>query len=571
MPIKKTKTSLNATPTIESSPGYDILQSLNLGLITTDLKGSVRYINPAAEALLTLSNTNAKGKAISEIMVLLDPEKQSLINLSEYVLKQTSTSAQFVLKRHNLNDIFIDLNTSIIKAKSGAHQGISIIINDISDTYTQTLQLKHQATHDALTGLVNYAEFNRRLVNLLSANYSSHARHSLIYLDLHSFKEINKLFDHQASLHLLKQVSSLLTPTVRHRDTLASLGADKFAVLLENCPKNITTKIAEDLLQTIKDFRFTWSDRSFDIEANLGVTYFSSSLLGDANEALNTAIDACTKAKALGKNKTYTIDISNQPDITDLYHDEIHWVETIKNALKNNHFVLFQQLLMPMNPGSDELLHYEILLRMKNSDGKLVTPGTFLPAAERYNIIHKIDRWVVENTFKWLSKNPSILNKTHLCSINLSGQSLSDNDLADFVQQRLENYHIDGDKICFEITETSVIHNLGSAQAFIKQMQSLGCSFSLDDFGTGMSSFSYLKNLPVNHLKIDGAFIKDLADDTIDLAMTRSINDIGHVMGMKTVAEFVESKEILQLLKQLGVDYAQGFHIAKPAPLNELL
>ncbi|MEH6504558.1 MAG: EAL domain-containing protein [Cycloclasticus sp.] len=562
---------------LERERNRAILASLSEGVISTDPRGQVSYINPSAETLLGVTNLQAINKPLESIFQLLEEDSRRAISLSQQIATHNIVKhdakvlSQAVLKRHDGNEIFIDWNWATILDDHDTPLGVVITFRDISDTHKLTLQLEHQSTHDSLTGLVNHDEFNKRLKNLLAASFGSNAMHSLIYIDLDQFTAINDSCGYQAGDHLLKQISALLQPKVRGRDTLARIGSDKFAVLLENCPKKVTLKIANDLLKTIQDFRYLWGDAAFDIGASLGISYFSGDPLDENNDPIIVAKAACKKAKNSGRNQIVDVDISHPLTPADNQQAEMHWVGRIKTALNENRLVLFQQSIMAINPDMQDHLHFEVLLRMQNKDGELIAPGAFLPVAERYNMINKIDRWVVENTFKWLSENPAVLNKTHLCSINLSALSLSDQTLSDFVRDCFSTYAIECKKICFEVTETSAIHNLDSAIKFMGHMQKLGCSFSLDDFGTGMSSFSYLKHLPVNHLKIDGSFIRDITDDLIDLAMTRSINDIAHVMGMKTIAEFVENEDILQLLKQLGVDYAQGYHIAKPAPLDALL
>ena len=554
-----------------------ILSSLSEGVISIDSAGLVNYLNPSAETLLALSTQHAINKPLADIFKLVNEENQQPIVLSDYILldKPTNNGESFlhqsILKRHDKNDLYIDWSFASIKDEQGLAIGVVITFRDISDTHNLTLQLKHQASHDSLTGLVNNDEFNKRLNNLLATTFGSGAMHSLVFIDLDQFTTINEQCGYQAGDHLLKQISALLKPKVRGRDTLARVGSDKFAVLLENCPKKVALKIANDLLLTIQDFRFLWDERHIDIGASMGVAYFSSDPLDDSNDPIIAAKRACSEAKNSGRNQIRELDISHPHSPNEQQHAEMHWVGRIKTALNENRLLLFQQTILPLEPEKTDRLHFEILLRMKNKEGELISPGAFLPVAERYNMINKIDRWVIATTLQWLAEHPSVLAKTHFCSINLSGLSLSDKSLAAFVSDCFSQHAVDCHKVCFEITETSAIHNLDAAIDFMAKMKKLGCSFALDDFGTGMSSFSYLKHLPVQHLKIDGTFIRDILDDPIDLAMTRSINDIGHVMGMQTIAEFVENAETLRLLKQLGVDYAQGYHIAQPAPLQQLL
>lgn len=546
------------------------MNSLNEGVILTNLEGIVHYTNPAIHHLLQTELGGGLNKSINDILALKTDESLpiELIHIEEKTPKIEQHIA--FIKHDDGSTSNIEWSRAFITNKEGNHLGLIFTINDITTAYNLNNQLKHQASHDTLTGLSNRDEFDRRLLNCLADTQEASIRHSLIYIDLDQFKIVNDTCGHQAGDQLLRQLSSILSPLVRGRDTLARLGGDEFAILLEACPKSAALKVANDVLSTIQKFRFTYDNKTFDIGASMGIAHFSSGTQSE-NDPLSVADAACYKAKEDGRNCIMEMDISNIQRQPGIPQHQMQWVNRLNTALDTDQFILFQQKITPTNPGTGEFLHYEILLRIKDDDGRLISPGAFLPPAERYGLIHRIDHWVIKNTFAWLSEHPAVLAKTKLCSINLSGLSLSDEDLSNYVTRYLNQYAIDCNKICFEITESSAIQNLALAFEFIHNMHELGCSFSLDDFGTGMSSFSYLKQLPVNHLKIDGSFIRHIDSDPIDLAMTRSINEIGHVMGMSTMAEFVESEEILQLLRQLGVDYAQGYHIAKPAPLEELL
>ena len=546
------------------------INSLREGILVTDLYGIISFCNPAGHQLLGTKKGALRGMQIKDVLPITTDESipVDLINLH---IENNKLEHQIgFFKKSQVEQIIVEWSSNLIVDKSNQHQGIVFTVKDVTDAHHLKDQLTHQATHDALTGLINRIEFDRRLDNCLSSLHKQHIKHGLIYIDLDQFKIVNDTCGHQAGDQLLRQLSSLITSKIRGRDTLARLGGDEFAVLLENCPPNVIRKVAKELLTIIQDYRFSWEDKAFDVGASIGIAIFSSSTYQD-NDPLSAADTACYRAKENGRNQIHEVDISDDNTEIDHSHVETHWVNRINQSLEQNSFVLYQQKIIPTNPGSKDLLHYEILLRIHGDGNEIINPGAFLPPAERFGLIHRIDRWVIKNTLHWLSEHPQVLEKTKLCSINLSGLSLSDKDLSDYVKLYLIKYEIDCSKICFEITESSAIHNLGLAMSFMTHMHNLGCSFSLDDFGTGMSSFSYLKQLPVDHLKIDGSFVRDICTDPIDLAMARSINEIGHVMGISTIAEFVENKETLRLLKQIGVDYAQGYHIAKPAPIDTLL
>jgi len=546
------------------------MNSLREGVLVTDLYGIISFCNPAGHQLLGTKKNTLRGMQIKDVLPITTDESIAVDLINPHIENNKLEHQIGFFKKSQVEQIIVEWSSNLILDKNKQPQGIVFTVKDVTDAHHLKDQLTHQATHDALTGLINRIEFDRRLDNCLSSLHKQHIKHGLIYIDLDQFKIVNDTCGHQAGDQLLRQLSSLITSKIRGRDTLARLGGDEFAVLLENCPPNVIRKVAEELLTIIQDYRFSWEDKVFDVGASIGIAIFSSSNDQD-NDPLSAADTACYRAKENGRNQIHEVDISDDKTEIDHSHAEMHWVKRINQSLEQNNFVLYQQKIIPTNPGSKDLLHYEILLRMLDDDSEIINPGAFLPPAERFGLIHKIDRWVIKNTLNWLSEHPQVLEKTKLCSINLSGLSLSDKDLSDYAKLYLIKYDIDCSKICFEITESSAIHNLGLAMSFMTHMHDLGCSFSLDDFGTGMSSFSYLKQLPVDHLKIDGSFVRDICTDPIDLAMARSINEIGHVMGICTIAEFVENKETLRLLKQIGVDYAQGYHIAKPAPIDTLL
>jgi diguanylate cyclase (GGDEF)-like protein len=385
-------------------------------------------------------------------------------------------------------------------------------------------------------------------------------------MDLDQFKVVNDTCGHIAGDELLRQLSEILQNAVRHSDTLARLGGDEFGILMEHCTLAQAQRAVSAIQKTIQNFQFSWEGQSFHIGVSIGLVAISEAT-PSITELLKQADAACYMAKDLGRNRIHVYN----PDDTQmvLRQGEMQWVTRINQAVEENRFTLYVQSIVPLHKSTD--MHYEFLLRMIDERGQIISPVTFLPAAERYDLMHKIDVWVVENAFKLLASNPDLVEQTHFFSINLSGQSLSSVQFLDSVIAQIKDLNIDPSKICFEVTETAAISNLRAATHFIASLRELGCQFALDDFGSGLSSFGYLKNLKVDYLKIDGIFVKDIADDPIDHAMVKSINDIGHVMGMKTIAEFVESDKIKSMLRKLGVDYAQGYEIGRPQPFEEIL
>lgn len=424
--------------------------------------------------------------------------------------------------------------------------------------------IEHMAYHDALTGLVNRFEFEDQLLRALEATTHGHC-HALLYLDLDQFKVINDTCGHVAGDELLRQVSTLLKEPIRGADILARLGGDEFGVLLLDCTLPHAQIIGERMLELIREFRFSWQGKNFNIGASIGLIMLDQPglILGDM---LRQADMACYAAKDQGRNRIQLY----LPDNLELRrrHGEMEWVNRINRALEQNCFELHHQRIIALN-GAAPIHYCEFLVRMLEAEnGSLILPGVFIPAAERYGLMPALDRWVVARCFAHMAEQSASSMKLHedIVFINLSGATLSDNGFLAFIKTQLEQYGITADRICFEVTETAAIANLSHALAFIDGVKTLGCHVALDDFGAGLSSFSYLKTLPADFLKIDGAFVRDMLVDPMDAAIVEAINNIGHVAGLKTIAEFVESDAIRSRLIEIGVDYAQGYGIHRPEP-----
>lgn len=427
-------------------------------------------------------------------------------------------------------------------------------------------KLSYQASHDALTGLVNRREFEYRAKRLLSANKQDIGENVLCYMDLDQFKVINDNYGHNAGDELLRQLSTVLEEKVRHRDTLARLGGDEFGLLMEHCSLDDAHRVAASIQEAIQNYQFVWDGHSCKVGVSIGLVAVTKTTT-KLTELLLDADAACYIAKNKGPNHIHTYH-EEDTEIAQR-HGEMQWVPRIQHALEKNQFCLYAQSIVSLENNTDK--HYELLIRLIDDKGEIIPPCTFLPVAERYNLMTQIDCWVIEKAFRFLTENPEFQGQTSFISINLSGQSLADQDMLDFIIKELEKADIENKKICFEITETAAISNIMTAKNFISTLKDLGCRFALDDFGSGLSSFAYLKNLPVDYLKIDGMFVKDIVEDLIDHAMVKSINEIGQVMGMQTIAEFVENDEIKGMLREIGVNYAQGYGIHKPQPFKELL
>ncbi len=427
-------------------------------------------------------------------------------------------------------------------------------------------KLTFMARHDALTGLPNRTTFDIRLEELLEESHTEGHMHVLLYMDLDQFKVVNDTCGHVAGDHLLRQVTELLRHEIRQGDVLARLGGDEFGILLPYCSLDVALKIANKLRLTIRDYRFSWQDKTFTIGASMGMVPISPE--SESRESILSIADAlCYTAKDNGRNCVEIYKGEKQGHIN--RQAEMHWISRINDAMDEDRMVLMCQKIAPVEK-QNRYYHYEILIRLQQADGELIAPGSFLPAAERYNLMPRIDRHVVSKTFLWLNQHKHHLQQLELCSINLSGNTLGDVDFLEFVIDEFDQYPIPPHKICFEITETMAVQAFNNTVSFMEKLKSLGCQFALDDFGSGFSSYAYLKNLPVDYLKIDGSFVRDIEHDSLDLAMVKSINEIAHVMGKKTIAEYVENAKIQTMLEQIGVDYCQGYHIGKPEPLDNL-
>lgn len=492
--------------------------------------------------------------------------------------KSGESELEFRMARRDQTVLWIQERIRLLPKTSSAPAELRIVCRDVTEAHNLSQELSYQASHDSLTGLVNRRELENRLARVLETARAESSQHALCYLDLDQFKVINDTCGHVAGDELLRQLSEVLRTKVRRRDTLARLGGDEFGVLMEHCVLRQAQRVANTLRKCVEDFRFSWENKTFSVGVSIGlvpVTSDSESVAG----ALSAADTACYVAKDQGRNRVHVY----HPEDMELArrHGEMQWVARINQALEEDRFCLSVQPIKPIldvatppeaaSSGLNGEGYYEVLLRMRDASGRMVPPGAFLPAAERYSLSVKLDRWVVEKIFSWLDEHPEQLDRLSMCSINLSGHSIADEDFLQFVISSLDGTNVPAEKLCFEITETAAITNLVSATRFITALKGWGCQFALDDFGSGLSSFAYLKQLAVDFLKIDGVFVKDVVDDPINLAMVKSINDIGKVMGKRTIAEFVENDEILVKLREVGVDYAQGYRIGRPQPLDRLL
>ncbi|MEG3843976.1 EAL domain-containing protein [Microcoleus sp. herbarium14] len=575
------------------------LQSIGDAVITTDAEGCISTLNPVAEKLTGWSTSEAKGLPLASVLRIVDETTRMPIeNIAQIALCEGRIVDQghnSLLMARNNREFAIDHCVAPIHASNGEIVGAVVVFRDVTKVRTQARQLTWQATHDPLTQLVNRREFEYQLEHALHSAQGYGQEHVMLYLDLDRFKIVNDTNGHVAGDELLRQVSQLFKTNIRKTDILARLGGDEFAVLLYQCSPEQGLEVAELLLQSIQEFRFGWQDKTFSIGVSIGLVAINPKT-ASTSAVLSAADIACYAAKNKGRNRVQVYEAGDRELIKQ--HGETQWVVQIHQALEENRFRLYSQPIVHLLNSPTTDIHCEILLRLQLATGQLVSPMAFIPAAERYNLMQAIDRWVIRTLFSNLSKtftahllvqNPggdsdkivtlpacSPLSNSQsssgkyssLYAINLSGDSINEEKFIEFIQEQFSIHQIPPEIICFEITETVAIANLSKAASLIWQLKELGCQFALDDFGSGMSSFAYLKNLPVDYIKIDGSFIKNVADNPIDIVMVEAITKIAHVMGIKTVAEYVESQRVIDKLQELGVDYAQGYFLGKPQPCN---
>jgi len=524
-------------------------------------------MNPAAEALTHWNSAQAQGLPLAALFNLLDDNAQpDGFTLIEHIVKgQLGGGREHskTIQRLDGSTVSVTLVGAPIRS-AGKVTGAVLVLHDMTQERQYIANLSWQATHDALTGLANRREFEYRLEQVLHPMGTQQGgRHALMFLDLDQFKLVNDTCGHAAGDELLRHICALLQSDLREGDTLARLGGDEFGILLENCPAAAAEKIAESLRHTVQSLHFVWKGRPFMTTVSIGLVH-----LGHTPTTLETSLRAadmaCYMAKEKGRNRVQVYHADDSE--LSVRFGEMAWVQRLHMALEENRFCLYAQEISPLGHTDGGDGHIEILLRLHDEAGRIILPDSFIPAAERYGLMTSLDRWVVENVFKIISRclqeRPG--RPMAMCAINLSGITIGDDDFLGFLREKFHTYNIPPGMICFEITETSAIANLGSAIRFINELKALGCHFSLDDFCAGMSSFAYLKHLPVDFLKIDGSFVKDMLDGPINRAMVEVINHIGHVMGKRTIAEFVETPHIEQALLEIGVDYAQGYLIERP-------
>ncbi|MBV8307404.1 MAG: EAL domain-containing protein, partial [Gammaproteobacteria bacterium] len=543
------------------------LQSIGDAVISTDAEGRIEYINPVAESLTAWTLAEARGQPIGAVLRLVnelthEPIENSLtgaLGRSEH----GGSADHAVLITRSGSEVAIQESAAPICDRAGRVIGAVVVFHDVTRERRLKRALSWQASHDALTGLINRREFDNRLHAALLAAQRGEGSYALLYIDLDQFKLVNDTCGHPAGDRLLRDVTGLLQTRVRASDTIARLGGDEFGVLLDGCTLEQSTRIAEGVRQAIRDFRFVWGTSTLSVGASIGIVPISADTANVAH-VMSAADIACYAAKDAGRNRIHVY----EADGVSHRHREMHWVSRVTRAAEDNRLELYFQPILPLSVDGGRPFH-ELTVRLRDDEGSLVPPSEFIPAAERYNIISVIDRWVMGRAITLLTERLERGVPLPLLAVNLSGTSLNDQSFVDYLLQIVTEPAI-ARALCFEITETTAVTSLASARYLMSELKGRGCRFALDDFGTGVSSFVYLKTLPVDFLKIDGQFISHITQDPVNRSMVEAIGKVGRALGIATVAECVESEAVLAELKRIGVDFAQGFHLAPPLPIAQL-
>ena len=547
------------------------MQSLGEAIVTTDLDGNLAYLNPAAEKLLATSRSQAIGRPLEEVVGLMDQNDRKL--LSDPVKEAIGggngnphnlSRRAVLLGKASGEERAIELAASPLRDHNGELVGAVVLMHDITELRGQHRQMSYQATHDALTGLVNRREFERRLSESADIARRGEASHMLCYLDLDRFKIVNDTSGHLAGDSMLREVAKLLREALRDSDTIARLGGDEFGMLLVGCPLDKARQIADDVCRSIANYRFVWHDRVFNIGVSIGLIEIGREA-GSVEQLLAAADSACYVAKKEGAGRVSVY--SARDEALARSTGEIEWLQRLQSALKEERFALYYQPIVSAFGNDTDGPSMEVLLRMLDENGAEIQPNEFVAAAERYRLMASVDRWVVHNTLGALSRNAFQLARDRSVAINISGQTLSDPLFLEFVVETLDQTGVHPDQVCFELAESAVVGNLEQARRFVGVLHGMGCKFTIDDFGSGVGSFSSLKSLPLDYLKLDGSFMRNLARDSVAQTMVTAMIKLARTLNFKIIAEQVEDSAALDAARKMGVDYVQGFVIARPSRL----
>ncbi len=544
------------------------LDSLGEGLLTTDAHGLIDYLNPSAEMLTGMRREDALGQAFSAMIgfvdeldrrPLPDPVQQCLGSGSRVNLGRRS----LLIARATGNELGVEATASPIRGPDGGIAGAAVMLHDVSEMRGLTQQMSYQASHDALTGLVNRREFERRLGEALEISRAGRQSHVMCYLDLDHFKVVNDTSGHLAGDNMLREVAALIREAVRDSDTVSRLGGDEFGVLLVGCPLDKARQIADDVLRAIGEYRFVWKDRIFSVGVSIGLVELTAES-NSLEEIMSAADSACYVAKKQGDSHVHVY--SSYDESVARSRGEIDWLHRLQAALRDGFFELYIQPIEPTHPGAPGGPAMEVFVRL-HDEGQAIAPAEFFPAAKRYRLMSMIDRWVLSSALAALSAGAIRLPPGRSLSINISGQTLADPTFLEFVVEELDRSGVQPAQICFEVAETSVVGNLEQARRFIDVLHGMGCRFALDDFGTDLGGFANLKQLPMDYLKIDGSFMRDLGRDTVNQAMVSAVVGMARTLNFRLVAEQIEDVAALEAARAMGIDFVQGHAIGRPRPL----
>jgi len=547
------------------------LHSIGDAVITTNVNGEIEYMNHVAASLTAWTHDEAKNKAVQDVFRIEDLDTgEPIHDVVKSCLYDGASINKSILSLVSKNGTKKDIESSIspILNTSGKAEGVVIVFHDETQRRQLEKTIKHQAAHDPLTNLLNRDAFDVKLSDYVYDAKNNNKQHVLCYLDLDRFKLINDTAGHSAGDQCLIQVTSLIQSCIRSNDVLGRLGGDEFGLILKNCTQEGALKITTNITTIISEMKFNWDGCDYSLGVSIGINPLSKNSQ-DATDAIRKADLACYTAKDHGKGQVYVYEEEDSELIR--RQEETYWATRIAEAIDNNRLQLYAQPIVSLKNKNSQKKHVEILIRLLDEDNHLISPNAFIPAAERYNLMHLIDRKVIYETFSFIHKYSDKDEYITHYSINLSGNTLDDKEIISFIEDTALKFKIDARTICFEITETAAIKNLNKAKALIKSLKASGFKFALDDFGSGLSSFQYLKNLPVDYLKIDGSFVSDMVNNNIDHAMVAAINEVAHIMGIETIAEYVENDQIIKKLRDLNVDYGQGYGIEQPKPIKVIL
>ena len=548
---------------LEKEKAQITLRSIGDAVITTNRLGLVDYLNPVAEKITGYITRDVKGKSIGEVFKAYDETNQSwivstimeLLDKGNYKIPSTD----IILYDSSDTSKNIALNIAPIQSETHTVLGSITTFQDITKEKVMAKHIEHQARHDALTGLLNRREFEIKVEQSLKL-YSEGTSHALCVMDLDRFKIVNDTMGHAAGDELLRQISKRIKSVLRKTDLFARIGGDEFALFLSNVGTSEASKISEKILNTVREYQFLWGDKAFRIGASIGLVDAPAQTSNYEN-LYHAADTACYMAKHEGRDRTHVVSYDDA-NVTEK-REQTQWVSKINEALEDDRFTLYAQEIVPLTDNPELLPHKEVLIRMLSEEGDVIPPMAFIPPAERYNLMPKLDNWVIKNVIRQVKSDDT----NTVYAVNLSGQSMADNKFTTEVLEIIDQSNINNERLCFEITETAAISNLENAREFLNNLQELGCYTALDDFGSGLSSFAYLRTMPINYLKIDGMFVRQIVEDRTSYVMVEAIHAIGRTMGLKTIAEFVENEDIKNELIKMGIDYAQGYHFGAPTPM----